>query len=85
MFATRLWIYACVAFVVLAAALMNARASQGAAPETRHVVAAGETLWDIAEVGYDGDPREAVWRIEQRNGLTGAALVPGTVLYLPAP
>ncbi|MEO8290183.1 MAG: LysM peptidoglycan-binding domain-containing protein [Gaiellaceae bacterium] len=83
MFAPRLWIVVLVGLVVLAAALTNARTSQGASAETRHVVLAGETLWGIAEVSYDGDPRKAIWRIEQRNGLNGAPLAPGMVLYLP--
>jgi nucleoid-associated protein YgaU len=84
MFAKRHWIVALVAFAVLAAALMNARTSQGAAAETRHVVVAGETLWGIAASSYDGDPRKAVWRIEQRNGVEASTLTPGTVLYLPS-
>ena len=41
-------------------------------PEARHLVRAGETLWSIAEAHYAGDPRKAIWRIEQRNGLAGA-------------
>jgi hypothetical protein len=46
-------------------------------------VRSGETLWSIASARYAGDPRAAIWRIEQRNGLTGEPLQPGTVLYLP--
>jgi uncharacterized membrane protein len=84
MFAGRSWIAVLVALVVLAAALTNARTSQGASTETRHVVVVGETLWGIAAVSYDGDPRKAVWRIEQRNGVDASTLTPGTVLYLPS-
>jgi nucleoid-associated protein YgaU len=64
-------------------ALATARPSRGAGPETRYVVRSGDTLWAIAAQRYAGDPREAVWRITERNGLRGEALQPGTVLYLP--
>lgn len=67
----------------VALALSTARPSQGASPESRHIVRPGETLWSIAAERYAGDPRAAVWRIERRNGLGGAPLRPGLVLYLP--
>jgi nucleoid-associated protein YgaU len=76
--------YAVVLALLLALALSLARASQGAGVETRYVVRAGDTLWSIAAKRYSGDPRRAVWRIEQRNGLSGEVIQPGTVLYLPA-
>lgn len=72
-----------LALALVAVALSTARPSRGASAETRHVVRPGETLWSIAVERYAGDPRAAVWRLEQRNGLTGRALQPGTVLYLP--
>ncbi len=71
------------ALIVCALALVSARPSSGAATETRHVVRAGETLWAIADERYAGDPRAAVWRIQVRNGLGGAELKAGDVLYLP--
>jgi nucleoid-associated protein YgaU len=80
----RLSSYLVVLALLLALALSLARPSQGAGSESRYVVRAGDTLWSIAAQRYSGDPREAVWRIEQRNGLAGGALQPGTVLFLPA-
>jgi nucleoid-associated protein YgaU len=70
--------------LLLALALSLARPSQGAGAETSYVVQAGDTLWSIASTRYSGDPRKSVWRIEQRNGLTGRVLQPGTVLVLPS-
>jgi LysM domain len=83
MFATRTWILLAVVIVVVSAALSNARVSNGGGHETRHRVRAGENLWTIAEANYAGDPREAIWRIEQRNGLAGADITAGMVLLLP--
>jgi hypothetical protein len=83
MFATRTWILLAVVIVVVSAALSNARVSNGAGHETRHRVRAGETLWTIAEANYAGDPRKAIWRIEERNGLAGADITAGMVLLLP--
>lgn len=83
MFGSRLVLPGVVLLALLLVALGAARPTSGAAPETRYVVKAGDTLWEIAESHYAGDPREAVWRIEQRNGLAGAEIVPGQVLVLP--
>jgi LysM domain len=83
MFGPRTWILLAVVLVLMSAALSNARASKGAGHETRHRVLAGETLWSIAEENYGGDPRKAIWRIEERNGLNGADIRAGMVLYLP--
>ena len=80
----RLFPYPLVLALLLAVALTLARPSQGAGPETRYVVRAGDTLWNIATDRYTGDPRKAVWRIEQRNGLTGRPLEAGMVIYLPS-
>lgn len=52
-------------------------------PEQRHRVQPGDTLWAIAVTNYAGDPREAVWRIRERNELAGVTLVPGQLLVLP--
>jgi nucleoid-associated protein YgaU len=73
-----------VMFAVLALAFSSARAAGGSSGAgARHVVKPGDTLWEIASHHYDGDPRGAVWRIQERNGLRGSALVPGMTLYLP--
>jgi LysM repeat protein len=60
-----------------------ARASTAAGPEQPYVVEPGDTLWSIAAERYGGDPRGAIWKIEQRNGLGGRALVAGQTIYLP--
>jgi hypothetical protein len=50
-----------------------------------YVVRAADTLWTIAEGHYAGDPREAVWKLRERNGLDGTTIVPGQRLVLPSP
>jgi hypothetical protein len=72
-----------VLVIGLLATVSFARAMPGEPVEARYVVRAGDTLWAIAVERYDGDPREAVWRIKQRNGLSTSALAPGMVLALP--
>lgn len=72
--------------LLVAAALavgLAARTSHGAGPERGIVVRPGDTLWAIAAETYPGDVREGVWRLEQRNGLTSATIVPGQHLVLP--
>ena len=44
---------------------------------------AGDTLWGIAAQHFAGDPREGVWELQQRNGLSGATITPGQLLVLP--
>jgi LysM repeat protein len=46
-------------------------------------VRAGDTLWTIASAHYAGDPREGVWKLQQRNHLGGDTLSPGQRLVLP--
>lgn len=60
-----------------------ARASTAAGPETAYSVKPGDTLWSIAAHRYGGDPRGGVWKIAQRNGLSGGAIHAGQTLVLP--
>ncbi len=61
-----------------------ARGSEGAGAGEAYRVQPGDTLWSIAEERYRGDPREAVWRLREVNGLSGTSgLQPGQVLRLP--
>jgi nucleoid-associated protein YgaU len=54
------------------------------AGQSRVVVRSGDTLWSIAaSVAGDDDVRVVVDRIEQLNGLHGAAVRPGQLLLLP--
>jgi nucleoid-associated protein YgaU len=82
MFALRPFLVLCAVVGVLLLAV--ARPSSGFGGEERYVVQPGDTLWRLAVDRYGGDPREGVWRIGERNGLEGAQLRAGTVLYLPA-
>ena len=73
-------------FVIVIAAFMWAvfvRPSEGAGPERVYVVQPADTLWTIASENYAGDPREAIWRLQQRNGLATASLRPGQRIVLP--
>lgn len=83
MFVKRLFAVSVAALAFACAALGAARPSSGGAEEARYVVRPGDTLWEIAAERYDGDPREAIWRIKERNGLARSDLQPGTVLALP--
>ena len=69
--------------VVAVAWAVVARASTAAGPERLYTVKPGDTLWSIATSRYGGDPRSGVWKIEQRNGLSGRQLVAGTRIVLP--
>jgi LysM repeat protein len=60
-----------------------ARASHGAGPEQVYVVKPHDTLWSIAVKTYAGDPREGIWKIQHRNALAEATIVPGEHLVIP--
>jgi nucleoid-associated protein YgaU len=72
-----------VAFALALVVAVSARTSDSAGPEQRYVVKSYDTLWSIATSRYAGDPREAVWKIERRNDLSGSTITPGQVLRLP--
>jgi LysM repeat protein len=76
----KLLILVCVASLAVGLA---ARGSNGAGPKRTYVVKPGDTLWMVAEHTYSGDPREGVWRLEQRNHLASATIVPGEKLVVP--
>jgi LysM repeat protein len=60
-----------------------ARSSEGGGPRQYYVVKPYDTLWSIAVAHYGGDPREAVWKLQDRNHLAGAVVTPGERLVLP--
>jgi nucleoid-associated protein YgaU len=60
-----------------------ARSSQAHGAKQVVEVRRFDTLWSIAQQHYGGDVRDAVWRIERANHLTGADLRPGQRLVLP--
>jgi LysM repeat protein len=63
--------------------LAFARGSNEAGHVKTVVVHPGDTLWSIASAHYAGDPREGVWKLQQRNHLDTATLSPGQRLVLP--
>jgi len=75
-----------LAIVLLIAALavgLAARPSGSAGKPVRYVVQPTDTLWSIASKHYSGDPRDGIWKLQQRNHLHGTTLVPGQRLVLP--
>jgi hypothetical protein len=60
-----------------------ARPSGAHGDKTIYRVQPYDTLWTIASTHYGGDVREAIWRIQRANGLTGATIHPGERLILP--
>jgi LysM repeat protein len=72
-----------IALVALLMWAVFARDTGASSHPRYHRVQAGETLWSIALDHYAGDPREGVWKLQRRNGLQGATIVPGQRLALP--
>ena len=76
----KLLILLCAAALVVGYA---AHGSSGAGPKRTYVVRPGDTLWSIAARTYRGDPREGIWKLQQRNHLPSATIAPGEKLVLP--
>jgi LysM repeat protein len=81
---------ALLVLVVVVSVWVGVRVANGASngpaySEHTYMVRAGDTLWSVANGAYAGshDPRQLVYRIEQRNHLVGADIRPGEVLVLP--
>jgi hypothetical protein len=60
-----------------------ARSSQAHGAKQVVTVRPYQTLWSIAQSHYGGDVRDAIWRIEQANHLSGADIRAGQRLVLP--
>lgn len=73
-----------VALAVLLLWALFAGESGAGGPERSYRVKPGDTLWSIAEQTFQGDPREGVWELRERNHLESTTIVPGQVLTLPA-
>lgn len=73
----------CVVILLVGGA---ADAEEPPGPAIEHVVAHGETLWDIAanHLGPSEDVRIMVRAIKDRSGLTSSSLQIGQVLYIPS-
>jgi LysM repeat protein len=60
-----------------------AHSSDSAGKPRIYTVKPYDTLWSIATSHYSGDPRDAIYRLEQRNPLAGSVVRPGQRLVLP--
>jgi hypothetical protein len=72
-----------VSLIALTAWALFVRDSGAGGPERSYRVQPGDTLWSIAQASYGGDPREGVWKLRDRNHLSGTTIAPGQVLRLP--
>jgi nucleoid-associated protein YgaU len=62
---------------------ITARTSQAHGAKQVVTVKPYDTLWSIAQRHYGGDVRDAIWRIERANHLSGADVSVGERLVLP--
>ena len=69
--------------VLLVGWVVFARPSSGSRPAGIYVVRPHDTLWSIAVRRYGGDPRDAVWKIRERNHLSGTMIHVGERLVMP--
>ena len=60
-----------------------AHSSQSAGKPQVYTVKPYDTLWTIAASHYGGDPRDAIYELEKRNGLISTTVRPGQKLVLP--
>ena len=72
-----------VALVAIAMWALLARDSDAGGSARSYRVQSGDTLWSISVASYRGDTREGVWKLRQRNHLSGATIAPGQLLRLP--
>ena len=76
-----------IALIVLVVTFLGwsvaTRSVESAGRAQVYVVQPGDSLWSIASERYAGDPREGVWKLEQRNHLLGTTISPGQKLVLP--
>ena len=72
-----------VLLAVIVVWAIAAHSSTGAGKPQVYTVKPYDTLWSIATSHYGGDPRAAIYRLEERNGLAGTVVHPGQKLVLP--
>jgi LysM repeat protein len=68
---------------LLVAWVIFARPSSGSQKPGSYIVKPHDTLWKIASHYYGGDPREGVWKISERNHLSGTVIRVGERLVMP--
>jgi LysM repeat protein len=76
----RIFLLAGIAVLVWSAV---ARSTQAHGPRQVVTVRPNDTLWAIASSHYAGDVRDAIWRIERANHLSGADVRVGQRIVLP--
>lgn len=69
--------------VLLVGWVAFARPSSGSSRPGMYVVKPHDTLWSIAARYYGGDPRDGIWKIAQRNHLSGSVIPVGERLVMP--